>query len=693
MRVSVNWLREYVDFECSVDELAQRLTLVGLEIEESRVITASDFLALGGSGEKDDVVWDTKVTPNRGDWLSVVGTAREVAAVVGSKVCLPELRVKQTDPPAADLINIRIDAPDLCRRYAGVVVRGVKIDTSPGWLRDRLIAAGMRPINNVVDVTNYVMLELGQPLHAFDYRLLHGPEIIVRRARQGERIITIDDEERILDSSMLVIADSDRAVAIAGIMGGAETEIRDSTQDILIESANFDPTSIRRTSKRLGMVTESSYRFERGVDPGITDFAAWRAAQLIQEIAGGEIARGIVDVYPVCVQPRVIDVRPERVNAVLGTSISTDDMIRILNSLEIETTLADGMLRCTVPTFRSDITREIDLIEEIGRLYGYDKLPQTLPARSLQGRDSEEGVFSRRIRRRLIACGCQEVLTHSLVDSRFAELVGKAGEVIKVRNPLSEDLDSLRISLVPNLLQVISRNQARGIQSMAIFEIGKVFGQSDGEIWEKRAVAGAMVGELWRSSWSLPAGVLSADFFWCKGVVEDLLRGLHISDVRFEKASSPLLHPTRAACVVVEGSKLGILGEVAPDVIQFFDIKGRPCVFELDFVGLMKSTPELIKYRPLPKYPALYRHLAVVVKEQIPYEEVKELVVQAGGDIIEDVRLLDLYKGPQIQSGCRSLTLELVFRSADKTLTDEEVNDVLMSIREVLSGQLGATFR
>ncbi|MGQ9580154.1 MAG: phenylalanine--tRNA ligase subunit beta, partial [Armatimonadota bacterium] len=460
MRVSVNWLREYVDFGCSIDELAQRLTLVGLEIEESRVITANDFLALGGAGENDDVVWDTKVTPNRGDWLSIVGTAREVAAVIGSKVCFPELRVKQVDPPATDLINIRISAPDLCRRYVGVVVRGVKIGTSPGWLRDRLIAAGMRPINNVVDVTNYVMLELGQPLHAFDYRLLHGPEIIVRCAIQGEKIITIDGEERVLDSGMLVIADSDRAVAIAGIMGGAETEISDCTQDILIESANFDPTSIRRTSKRLGMVTESSYRFERGVDPGITDFAALRAAQLIRETAGGEVARGIVDVYPVRVQPRVIDVRPGRVNAILGTSISSDEMIKILDSLKIETALADGMLRCTVPTFRSDIAREIDLIEEIGRIYGYDKLPQTLPARSLQGRDSEEGAFCRRIRRRLISCGCQEVLTHSLVDSRFAQLVGMVSEVIKVRNPISEDLDSLRISLVPNLLQVISRNQA-----------------------------------------------------------------------------------------------------------------------------------------------------------------------------------------------------------------------------------------
>lgn len=693
MRVSVNWLREYVSFDCSPDELARKLTMVGLEVEESRSISARDFEVLGGSGEQDDIVWDTKVTPNRGDWLSIVGTAREVGAVVGSSVRLPEPQVKETIPAASELVKIRIDAPDLCRRYAGVIVRGVKVGPSPGWLRDRIIASGMRPINNVVDVTNYVMFELGQPLHAFDYRLLHGPEIIVRRARIGEKLVTIDGEQRELDDQMLVIADADRAVAIAGIMGGAETEISDETCDILIESANFDPVCIRRTSKRLGMTTESSYRFERTVDPGVTDLAAWRAAQLIQEIAGGEVAAGIVDVYPRRVEPRRINVRADRVNAVLGTSIEPSAMVEILNSLAIETVLDDNLLVCTVPTFRSDITREIDLIEEIGRLYGYDKLPQTLPRQSLQGRDSNEGAFTERVRRILISCGCQEVLTHSLVDSKCADLVGRSDEVVKVRNPLSEDLDSLRVSLAVNLLQVIARNQARGIDDMALFEVGKVFSKVGGEIFEHRAIAGAAVGELWRSGWSLPLEALNADFFWCKGMVESLLQGLLVRDVSFRRCENALLHPTRAAKVMVGDREIGILGEVAPSVIEFFDLKGRPCVFELDFAALMDVTPKSATYKPLPKYPALRRHIAVVVREYIPYEDVCKLVLQSGAEILEDVRLLDVYKGPQIAPDCRSLTLELVFRSFERTLTDEEVNDVLSRIKNVLSETLGASFR
>jgi len=693
MRVSVDWLRDYIDFDCPADELAVKLTMAGLEVEESRELSARDFADLGGSGEKSDVIWDTKVTPNRGDWLSIVGTAREVAPLVGGRMRMPAPDVRQSDPPASDLIKITIDDPDLCRRYAGVVIRGAKITDSPGWLKDRVIAAGMRPINNVVDVTNYVMFELGQPLHAFDYRLLHGFQIIVRRARPGETITSIDGLERELEPDMLVIADADRAVAIAGVMGGADSEISEQTQDILIESASFDSTSVRRTSKRLGMVTESSYRFERGVDPSVTAVAAWRAAELIQELAGGDLARGIVDVYPARVEPTVLDVRPERVNAVLGTSIEPAAMARYLDSLEIKADLAGGTLRCTVPTFRPDITREIDLIEEIGRVYGYANLAMTLPARSLQGRDSREGVFGEKVRRILMSSGCQEALTHSLVDGRLAALAGQSQHVLKVRNPLSEDLDSMRATLVPNLLQVIVRNQAFGTTSLAVFEIGKVYGRTDGEIWERQSVAGAMAGELWRSAWSLPAKSLAADFFWCKGMVEGLLDGLSIAGASFVQAGEHLLHPTRAAKVMVGEREIGVLGEVSPEAVEFFDVKERPCVFELDFGALMELAPESSSYRPLPRYPALYRHLAVVVRDEVRYEDLRGVVLESGGRIVEEVALLDLYKGPQIGADQRSLTLSMVFRSPDKTLTDDEVNAVVSRVREALGRNSGASFR
>ncbi|MGC8861873.1 MAG: phenylalanine--tRNA ligase subunit beta [Armatimonadota bacterium] len=693
MRVSVDWLREYVDFDCPPSELAVKLTMAGLEVEESRELTARDFADMGGSGEKGDVIWDTKVTPNRGDWLSMIGTAREVGAVVGARMRMPEPKVREGDPPASESVRISILDPDLCRRYVGVLIRGAEVRESPGWLKDRVIAAGMRPINNVVDVTNYVMFELGQPLHAFDFRLLHGGEIIVRRARPGETIVSIDGVERRLEPDMLVIADADRAVAIAGIMGGYDSEISDLTQDILVESANFNCTSVRRTSKRLGMVTESSYRFERGVDPSITDLAALRAAQLIQHVAGGEVARGIVDVYPRPVQPITLEVRPDRVNAILGTSIEPAVMARCLESLEIETDLVGGVLRCVVPTFRPDISREIDLIEEIGRVYGYDNLPMTLPARSLQGRDSPEGVFSEKLRRILISSGCQEALTHSLTDSRLAELAGKADQVLRVRNPLSDELDSMRAALAPNLLQVIARNQAFGSASLAVFEIGKIYGLRDGEIWEKRSLAAAMVGELWKSAWSLPAEALTADFFWCKGMVEGVLEGLSITGASFAPVRDPLLHPTRAAKVSVEGRDIGLLGEVSPEVVEFFEIKGRPCVFELDFEALMELAPESPSYRPLPRYPALYRHLAVVAREDIAYEEIRNVVLTSGGPLIEKVSLLDVYKGPQIGPDQRSLTLSMVFRSPEKTLTDDEVNAIVDRVREALGRDLGATFR
>lgn len=694
MKLSVDWLREYIDFDCPVGKLAEDLTMAGLEVEESRALARQDFIKAGGEGLKDDTVWDVKVTPNRGDWLSMIGVARECGPLVGRAARMPAVEAEGTDPPSSELISISIDDPDLCRRYVGVVVRGVKIQESPGWLKDRLIASGMRPINNVVDVTNYVMMELGQPLHAFDYRLLHGAQIIVRRARPGETITSIDGVERELEPDMLVIADADRPVAIAGVMGGADSEIGEHTEDILIESANFDSTCIRRTAKRLNMVTESSYRFERSVDPSITALAAMRAAELIRDLGGGSIARGAVDVYPNPIGPLEVRVRPERVNAVLGTSIETGDMIRYLGSLEIEAREEGGVLACRVPTFRSDITREIDLVEEVGRVYGYDKLGLTLPARSFPGKDSREGAFRDRIRRILMSCGAQEVLTHSLVDSRLARLAGRFEERVEIRNPLSEELDTMRVALVPNLLQVLQRNQAFGTQDLSVFEVGKVYFKAcDGTIGEKLSVGGAMVGNLWESAWALPEKALEVDFFLCKGVVEALVAELGIGGARFVESDHALLHPTRAAKLVVAGREVGVLGEASPEAREELDVNGRPCVFELDFGALLELAPEVRVYREVPRYPALYRHLAIVVSDEVRYDSLVRTVTEAGGAMVEQVDLLDEYRGEQIGANRRSLTLSVVFRSPEKTLTDEEVNEVLAKMKEAVSLEAGASFR
>ncbi len=694
MKISVNWLREYIDINCCVDDLATGLTMAGLEVEETKLISKQDFVDAGGGGARDDIVWDAKVTPNRGDWLSMIGVAREAAPIVGGKMKMPVVEVEGSGPRYSEQIEIGIDDPDLCKRYVGVVIRNVVIRDSPDWMRDRLIAAGMRPINNVVDITNYVMLEFGQPLHAFDYSLLHDCRIIVRRSRPGETITSLDGIERELDPDMLVIADADRPVAIAGIMGGTDSEISKQTKDILIESANFNSVSIRRTAKRLGMTTESSYRFERGVDPSITALAALRAAQLLQELACGSVAKGMVDVYPVPVEPLRIEVRPKRANTILGTSIEAGEMAAHLNSIEINASVANGRLICQVPTFRSDISREIDLIEEIGRVYGYDKLEMTLPRENLQGKDSPEGIFREQVRRLLMSCGAQEALTHSLIDNSLVQVAGRCDQRIVLRNPLTEDLDSMRVTLVPNLLQVIARNQAFGTTELSVFEIGKVyFCTGGGGLDEKLSVSGVMIGRLWKSAWSLPAGTLEVDFFLCKGAVESLLEGLGIGGVSFVETKDPLLHPTRAAKVLIGGREAGMLGEIAPDVAEALDVRGRPYAFELDFAALMEASPKAPRYEGVPRYPALSRHLAAVVADDIRYSDLVGVIEKSGGETVEKVELLDIYKGEHIPVDKRSLTLSITFRASDRTLIDDEVNAALAAIREALKSQAGASFR
>lgn len=686
MKVPISWLREYLDFSCPVEQLAEDLTMAGLEVEEIAEVDG-------------DTVFDVKVTPNRGDWLSMIGVAREAAPLVGSKMRMPDPSTGSgcsggSGPESSEMIRIEIEAPDLCGRYVGVVVRNVEIKDSPEWMQKRLVAAGMRPINNIVDITNFVMLELGQPLHAFDLRLLGGSRIIVRTARPGESIVSIDGAKRSLAPDMLVIADNEVPVAIAGVMGGSDSEINERTQDILVESANFASTSIRRASKRLGMVTESSYRFERGVDPSITAVAALRAAELMRDLAGGEVARGIVDVRPRPVEPQVVEARPERVNAVLGTSISAQAMVEHLDGLDIETSLEDGRLISKVPTFRQDITREIDLVEEIGRAFGYQNLPMTLPQARRQGKDSPEGLFTDRIRRILMSCGGQEVVTHSLVDGKLSELAGRSGQCVMLRNPLSEELDAMRAMLIPNLLGVVERNQDYGTTDLCIFEIGKVyFRTAAGEFGERLSLAGAMAGSMWQSAWGLPAEALESDFFLCKGIVESLLDELGMCSAEYVETSDPVLHPTRAAKVLVGGVEIGIVGEVSPGVGESLGLRGRAYVYELDFRALMESVPDVRKYRQMPRYPALHRHLAVVVSDDTNYEQLARIIKDSGKGSIEQVDLLDVYAGEQIGAGHSSLTVSMVFRSREKTLTDEEVNTVLDEVKLALGRTLGACFR
>ncbi len=695
MRVPVEWISEYVDIQAPIDELADLLTMAGLEVEEIQAISPDDLARSGGVPDSRDArVMLTKVTPNRGDWLSMIGVAREIAANTGWKFKLPEPQVEGAGADVAGQIKISIADPDLCNRYVGMVIRGVQIKESPTWLKNRLVMAGMRPINNIVDITNYVMLELGQPLHAFDYDLVQGHEIIVRRAKEGEKITSIDQAERELRPDTLVIADAGRAVAIAGVMGGFESEVTHTTTNILLESANFDAVSIRRTSKVLGLVTESSYRFERGVDPEIAALAAPRAAELMAELAGGEIASGMVDVYPGKKEPKKIVVRPERVDALLGEHIDPAAAVSHLIALQIPAEFLDGKIVATAPSFRSDIAIEVDIIEEIARIHGYENILETLPSFPLQGKDSDAGLFVEELRQAMMAAGMQEVLTHSVVDPVSVELSGYGEKILPLKNPLSEDVSRMRPMLAPNLLQVITRNQAVGAKDISIFEIGKVYRRTDtGGIYEYRSAAGAMVGSQWASAWSINRDTLAADFFLTKGALIGALTRIGVKNITVEPAEHPLLHPTRSARVLVDGEEIGILGEASPEAREKLDLRGRPCVFEFDVEKLMGLVPVTVGYKQLPRFPAIHRHIGVVLKRDLPYVDVLGNIRQSGGEIIEGVELLDVYTGSQVGADEKSFTLSLVFRSPERTLTDDEVNGVLESVKTRLASTFEASFR
>ncbi|MEN6373090.1 MAG: phenylalanine--tRNA ligase subunit beta [Armatimonadota bacterium] len=695
MRVPVEWLNEYVETGGSVEELADKLTMAGLEVEEISSMESEEVSHAGGMPDAvDSRVMLTKVTPNRGDWLSLIGVAREVAAFTKSPVKIPQPEASGVPPSSASEIKITIKDPDLCDRYVGVVVRNVTVKDSPAWMKNRLIRAGMRPINNIVDITNYVMLEMGQPLHAFDYSLLEGKEIIVRRANAGEKLTTLDGEERELGSDMLVIADKNRAVGLAGIMGGFDSEVKPDTKNILIESAHFNPVSIRRTSKKLGIVTESSYRFERSVDIGTADMVAKRAAELMRDLADGEIAEGLVDLYPAKDNIFKVTVRPERVNAMLDTSLSAQEMVSFLEVYQIPATLEDEDIVVTVPTFRPDIRLEADVIEEIARAYGYESIGSTLPPAPFQGKDSDMGLFVQEMRRTLMSSGMQEVLTHSLIDHNSIRIAGQENSIF-VRNQLSWETAGMRTMIAPNLLRVIVRNQANGIRDMSIYEIGKVYRwlEKDKAVTEWLSVAGAMVGNQWSNSWNLDKEAMAADFYLIKGVVENIFDRLKISGVRFERTEHPMLHPTRAAKITAGNAEIGIIGEVAPEVINELDIKGRPYIFELSVEKLKSLVPEKIVYEHLPKFPALYRHIAAVVKRDVPYGDIRRAVIEAGGAILEDVSLLDVYVGPHVSEDEQSLTLSIVFRSKERTLKDEEINAVLEKIKDNLASEFKAIFR
>ncbi len=690
MLIPVEWLKEFVEVPDDPRTLADRLTATGNEIEEIR-------------SSPDGPVFYLKLTPNRADMLAMRGIGREIAALYERpfREISPELRASG---PAEPEVRVEVEAPELCPRYAARVVRGVRIGPSPEWMQRRLEAAGMRAINNVVDVTNYVLLELGQPLHAFDLDLLAESRIVVRRAREGETIIAIDGTEPQLAPEMLVIADASRPVAIAGVMGGQETEVSERTTSILLESAYFDPTSVRRTSKRTGIASAASYRFERGVDPAQVLRAADRAAALIAELSGGTVSETVIDVYPRPIAPKAIRFRPERCRALLGIEVADGEAERYLTRLGIAVDRESaGVWRVSAPTNRPDLAIEEDIIEEVGRMYGYDRLPETLPQGAPgAGRRSAIDELQRRVRELLTAQGLYEAVTSTLIGAQFLRQCrlelspvwpeSRDARPVALRNPLSEEFNTLRPSLLPGLLLAAQHNLRHGSRDVYLFEGG--FGHSrsgDGEPEYRLLVAGLLLGSRWSGVWN--AEKSAADFYTAKGTVEALAAGIGLPPLAAERAADPAFHPGRAAWLSAGDERIGLVGELHPEVAVELDLPRGTFLFELDGEALLRMTAADRQYEAPSRYPRALRDLAIVVDATVECGRIEAILREEMAEFGRGVRLFDVYSGKPLPDGKVSIAYALELGAEDRTLTDAEVDDRLESARRRLQSECGAEFR
>ena len=678
---------------CSEQELAISEEASGLmELPDDMQIGAPIVEAL----DLNDVVLELEITPNRPDCLSMIGVAREISVITENPLKLPEVNIPSGTIDIHNLTSVTIEAPDLCPRYAARVIRGVKIAPSPTWLQRRLEAIGVGTINNIVDITNYVLMEYGQPLHAFDYHRLTENRIVVRRAKLGEKLKTIDAEERELVREMLVIADAENPVALAGVMGGFDSEITDGTVDVLLESAYFHPPSIRKTSKDLGMHTEASHRFERGADPEGVIPAINRAAQLIAEIAGGEICSGIVDVYPGKQEAINIKLRPERANFVLGTKIASDDMRDSLTRLGF--TVSDTF-EVTVPTFRPDVSQEIDLVEEIVRVYGFDNIPTTLPRGDIPipQVDPKEDLRER-VKTYLLQCGMMEAINYAfyhpdVFDRIRLESTDPLRQAVQIANPLTEDQSIMRTTLLPSLLANAQRNRNHQINNVQFFECSKVFiPNGTGEYPnEPERVAAIIAGNLGAGVYGDP--LRQADFFDIKGVVEGMLDRCGISDYTITHTDHPAFHPGRRAEIRIEDKTLCVFGETHPEVLENYDLPHKAYLFELDFEELVGVVEPTKQFEPIPIYPSVNRDLAIVLDVDTPASRPTEIIRSAGGELVSGLHLFDVYAGEQVPEGKKSLAFAIEYRSTTETLTDEIVDKVHGGILDQLERELGATLR
>jgi phenylalanyl-tRNA synthetase beta chain len=851
MKVTLNWLKQYVDFDWSPEQLAERLTLLGLEVERvhkvagefegiviAQILTkdkveGSDKLSVckvnDGKGERTiicgaqnhdvgdkvplilpsfalplkpgdkepfvikerkvfgitsqgmmcspqelglhdpvdgllilpkdapvgksfaeyrgaspaDVLYDLEITPNRPDWNSVIGIAREIAAVTGNKLKIPELttpinreQAHNSQLTTQELVSVRLDAPDLCPRYTARVILGVKIGPSPDWLRSTLEKVGIRSINNVVDVTNYVMLEIGQPLHAFDYHLIARscaresaanqdqppthvgggkPTIVVRRASQGETFVTLDGQKHALSSDTLLIADEQKGIALAGVMGGQNSEIQDSTVDVLVESACFNPTNVRRTSKALALRTDASYRFERGSDIGICDWASRRCAQLILETAGGRLAEGVVDAYPLPAQPKQITLRHRKVNELLGITLRPEECEYYLGQLGLKVvgrkprpadaeSAVPEPVTLQIPTFRVDLKREVDLIEEIARLHGVEKIPAT-PPRGAIGANAFDAVHDEitDARRILTGLGLNEAQGQTLVSN--AECGMRNAELVGLANPLSADMDVLRPSLLPGLLTILQHNVSRKNYDVALFEVGRVFAQggdaalrrpdgpADRPCREERRVAMALTGQRHPLFWSGDDRGARFDVYDLKGLVEEFIEQFGLRGLIYTRRAGSTALFLESATLHLGKLQLGELGQVLPGLAKQHDLRDAVFLAELNLDQLLARRNATKAFKSLPAFPAIRRDVAMIVPEATTHESVLLVAKQAKPADLESVELFDVFRGKNVPAGQKSMAYAFTYRNTERTLTDAEVHSSHEKVIERLKNDLQAAIR
>ncbi len=681
MRVPLEWLSEFVDLPVRVDDLVLQLTMVGLEVE-------------GVEEVWDDTVLEVNVTPNRPDCLSMVGIAREVSALRNSPLRFPEYVIREE---GASAVHVEIADRDLCYRYAGRDIRGVAIGDSPDWMKKRLEKCGMRPINNIVDITNYVLLEMGHPLHAFDLDMLKGSKIRVARSGGGT-MRTLDGVQRALPEDALLIWDGGRPVAVAGVMGGAETEVTGRTKAVFLESAYFLPSSVRRTSRALSLKTESAYRFERGTDIELLEKALDRAASLMALHAGGEVSKK-VDAYPRPFRPSRIEVRYDRVNRILGTAVSVDEMIRLVERLGMEAEKGPGEFVVTSSSSRGDIQKEIDVIEEIARLHGYERIPVTVPKMpiSKEARDSRHDRMAK-MKECFRRAGFTEAINYSFMDPRMLDTL-KIGEddfrrrTLVLRNPINEEESCLRTTLVPSLIQNLLHNVSMGNRDIRLFEVSRIFIDRGDALPDEEHHLGALyfrekAPSLWKED--------APDFYIVKGTVQSLLDELRVADCRFQPSSEPFLHPGKSGDIVVSGTKIGFVGTLHPDIVGELSLKAshEDILFvELNIDALLASRGAEVKYSPVPRYPFIDRDIAVVVDESLSAATLMGHLKAYPTEIIEDISLFDFYRGKNIPEGKKSLAFTIRYRAKDRTLTDSEIEELHGKLTDYITSKSGGSLR